>query len=167
MKIAVISDTHIPINDSELPSKLLEAIKGCDIILHGGDLIDIKVLETLKKIAVVEAVYGNMDPSNVKSVLQDKKILDISGKKICLMHGYGHPDKLTGLLKNEFSSEKPDIIVFGHSHTPMNEYIDGILFFNPGSPTDKIYSPYRSYGIIEINGDKIDAKICKLQEKSP
>ena len=162
MRIAVISDTHIPVNVSELPQKLLDALKDCDLIIHAGDLIDISVLESLKKICKVEAVYGNMDPLKVKSILQDKKVLNICGKKICLMHGHGHPDKLIDFLKNEFCKEKPDIIIFGHSHMPMNEHIDGILFFNPGSPTDTIYAPHRTYGIIEINEDKVEAKICKL-----
>ena len=79
------------------------------------------------------------------------------------MHGYGHPDNLVDILKNEFFSEKPDIIIFGHSHVPKNEYIDGVLFFNPGSATDTVFAPYRSYGTIEISKDGgIKAEIHRL-----
>ena len=117
---------------------------------------------SLKKIAKVEAVYGNMDSRKTMSILPEKKILSIKGKKICLMHGHGRPDQLVDVLKQEFSKENPDVIVFGHSHTPMNEYIDGVLFFNPGSSTDTVFAPYRSYGIIEISNGKIEAKIHKL-----
>ena len=53
------------------------------------------------------------------------------------------------------------MLVFGHSHQPMNEIKDGILHFNPGSPTDKIFAPFNSYGILEIN-DKINGKIIKI-----
>ena len=162
MKIGVISDTHIPLNSCELPLELLRALKGCDLIIHAGDLIDICVLEALKKISKVEAVYGNMDPQKVKNILDSKKILNINGKKICLMHGEGNPEKLIPLLKNEFSAESPDIVIFGHSHSPMNEYIDEVLFFNPGSPTDTVFAPYRSYGIIEITKGNITAVIHKL-----
>lgn len=162
MKIGVISDTHVPIKCSELPHKLLEVLKGCELIIHAGDLIDMSVLEVLKKISKVEAVCGNMDSSVLKSRLQDKKILKVGGKKICIMHGYGNPDKLVAILKSEFFEEKPDIIIFGHSHVPMNEYIEGVLFLNPGSATDTIFTPYRSYGIIEIKGKSINAKIHKL-----
>ena len=162
MKIGVISDTHVPMNSCELPLELLHALKGCDLIIHAGDLIDICVLEELKKISKVEAVYGNMDPQKLRSLLKDKKILNINGKKICLTHGRGNPEKLIPLLKNEFSDESPDIVIFGHSHSPMNEYIDGVLFFNPGSPTDTVFAPYRSYGIIEIVKGKIKAAIHKL-----
>ncbi|MFA4992240.1 MAG: metallophosphoesterase family protein [Candidatus Omnitrophota bacterium] len=162
MKIGVISDTHIPIKCCELPQGLLKGLKGCELLIHAGDLVDECVLEELGKIAKVEAVYGNMDPQKLKSALPEKKTLEACGKKIGIMHGYGHPDKLVELLKNEFIQQKPDIIIFGHSHVPMNDYVDGTLFFNPGSATDTVFTPYRSYGIIEIDKGKISARICKL-----
>ncbi|MDP2921679.1 MAG: metallophosphoesterase family protein [Candidatus Omnitrophota bacterium] len=162
MKIGVISDTHISGNKCELPEKLVSDFKGCGLIIHAGDLTDLCVLESLKKLSKVEAVYGNMDGRNIRQELEDKKIINIEGKKICVMHGYGHPDKLVDVLKNEFSAEKPDIIIFGHSHAPKNEYIDGVLFFNPGSATDTVFAPYRSYGILEIKDGEIKAGIIKL-----
>ena len=160
MRIGVISDTHIPVTTDKLPAGLLDALGGCDLILHAGDLIDLNVINELKKVSKVEAVRGNMDQQDT---LENKKTLNIAGKKICLMHGYGSPKKLTEILKKEFSDQKPDIIVFGHSHAPMNQYIDGVLFFNPGSPTDTVFAPYRSYGIIEIDGKDINAKIHELK----
>lgn len=163
MKIGVVSDTHIPAKGTGLPSELLKALKGCDLILHAGDLIDLSTIEELKKIARVEAVYGNMDLPRVRSILKDKKILNVAEKKICIMHGYGRPDNLIEVLKEEFLEQKPDIIVFGHSHVPMNEYINGVLFFNPGSATDTVFAPYRSYGIIEINKGEIKATIHRLK----
>ena len=162
MRIGVISDTHLSSNECELPNKLISELKKCSLIIHAGDFVNICVLNFLKEISKVEAVCGNMDGHEVKSELESRKILNIEGKKICIMHGYGHPDKLVEILKNEFSAEKPDIIIFGHSHSPKNEYIDGALFFNPGSATDTVYAPYLSYGIIEINKGEIKAEICKL-----
>lgn len=162
MKIGVVSDTHIPAVRHKLPVELIDGLKGCDLILHAGDLIEMWVLEDLKKISSVEAVYGNMDSPKVKSSLPEKKILEVAGKKLCLMHGYGSPVILVKTLKKELFAEKPDIVVFGHSHNPMNEYVDGVLFFNPGSPTDTIFAPYKSYGVIEINEGKIKASIHRL-----
>lgn len=162
MKIGVISDTHVPVNICELSQELINALKGCDLIVHAGDLIDLCVLEELKKISKVEAVYGNMDLPKVQAALEKKKILEVAGKKVGLMHGYGSSDKLIYTLKNEFFAQKPDIIIFGHSHVPKNEYIEGVLFFNPGSATDTVYAPYRSYGIIEIKDGEIKASIHKL-----
>lgn len=165
MKIGVISDTHVPANCSELPVELIDALKGCDLILHAGDLTKIDVLDCLKKISKVEAVWGNMDPTEARLALPDKKVLELAGKKICLMHGYGRPDDLIEVLKKEFSEQKPDVIVFGHSHMPFNKYIGGILFFNPGSATDTIFAPYRSYGIIEIIDGTIKAEIYRLKNE--
>ena len=162
MKIGVISDTHIPVNADKLSDDLLDALRGCNLILHAGDLIELSVLDELKKISKVEAVCGNMDHHKVCSKLDDKKVLKVGGKKLGLMHGYGNPDKLIGVLKDEFMNQKPDIIVFGHSHTTMNEYIDGVLYFNPGSATDTVFAPYRSYGILGIKEGKIETKIHKL-----
>ena len=163
MKIGVISDTHLSGNSCELPAELIKNLVACDLIIHAGDLVNKCVLESLKKMSKVEAVAGNMDDHNISSELEDKKILTIAGKKICVMHGYGHPDGLVDVLKNEFFSKKPDIIIFGHSHVPKNEYIEGVLFFNPGSVTDTVYAPYRSYGIIEIDKNGVvKAEIHKL-----
>jgi len=162
MKIGVVSDTHIPVSCCELPSQLLDALRGVDLILHAGDLVDLCVVDALEKISKVEAVYGNMDPENVSSKLRNKIILDIEDRRIGLMHGRGRPDGLVDVLKAEFLKDKVDIIVFGHSHAPFNKYIDGILFFNPGSATDDIYAPCKSCGIIEISKGAVKSEIIKL-----
>jgi uncharacterized protein len=163
MTIGVISDTHISGNKCELPEKLIKELKKCDLIIHAGDFVDACVLDFLCGISEVAAVCGNMDGEDIKSKLQAKEILEVGNKKICVMHGYGHPAKLIDIMKNEFAPEKSDIIIFGHSHAPVNEYIDGVLFFNPGSVTDTVYAPYRSYGIIKIDKDGvIKADIHKL-----
>ncbi|MCM8820062.1 MAG: metallophosphoesterase family protein, partial [Candidatus Omnitrophica bacterium] len=67
-------------------------------------------------------------------------------------------------IKDEFidAFDEIDIFVFGHSHFPIDEEIDGKIFFNPGSPTDKIYAPYCSYGSLEINDKTIERRIIKL-----
>jgi len=64
-------------------------------------------------------------------------------------------------LTEAFKNDKVDLIIFGHSHCGLNEKKGGILFFNPGSATDKVFAPYNSYGIIEIN-DKIKATIIRI-----
>ena len=67
-------------------------------------------------------------------------------------------------VQKEFKDKKVDVIVFGHSHHPMNEIKDGILFFNPGSATDTVFAPFRSYGVLEIS-DVIKGRIIKIDEK--
>ncbi|MDD5005624.1 MAG: metallophosphoesterase family protein [Candidatus Omnitrophica bacterium] len=160
MKIGVISDTHIPERAPELPKEIYSAFKDVDLILHAGDLITWDVLESLKKIGPVRAVYGNMDTPPVKSKLKEKEIIEAGNFKIGLIHGSGSPANLISFAKGAFE-QKMDVIVFGHSHNPVNEKKSGILFFNPGSPTDTVFAPYKSYGILEIN-DEIKSSIIKL-----
>lgn len=161
MKIGVISDTHIPDRAKDIPKVILEDFKDASLILHAGDFVVLDVLEKLNDIGQVFAVWGNMDHREVKQVLPEKRIIDVGKFKIGLFHGWGPPSNLINLAKEKFQKDMCDVIVFGHSHSPFNEFKDGILFFNPGSPTDKIFSPYNSYGILEID-DGIKGKIIKL-----
>jgi len=150
MKIGVISDTHIPERANDFPREIYAAFKNVDLIIHAGDLTTIEALESLKKICEVKAVAGNMDKPELLSVLNNKEELKIKGLKIGIAHGYGPPARLVSSMKQMFPA-KMDLIIFGHSHSPLNEKIDNTLFFNPGSPTDTVFAPYRSYGIIEID----------------
>lgn len=162
MKIGVISDTHIPDRAKDIPQKILEEFKNVDMIIHAGDLVDLSVLDKLKTLCTnVKAVWGNMDSDEARKVLPEKEILKLGKYNIGIMHGYGAPNKLIDLMTSVFKDGNVNLVIFGHSHAPLNEKKGDILFFNPGSPTDKIFSPYNSYGIIEIN-DKIDARIIKL-----
>jgi putative phosphoesterase len=162
VKIGVISDTHIPNAADSLPKKILEDFKGVDLIVHAGDLVDMSVLEKLKSVCKnVKAVRGNMDSYEVRKKLPEKEVFTVGRHRIALMHGFGAPGNLITVLAEAFKEEKPDLIIFGHSHSACNEEKDGILFFNPGSPTDKVFAQYNSYGIIEIN-DKIEARIIRI-----
>ena len=162
MRIGVISDTHIPDKADAIPQKVLDEFKKVDMVIHAGDLVDLSVLEELKNVCKnVKAVWGNMDPQEARKVLSEKEILTVGKYKIGLMHGYGAPNRLVELLSEIFKNDAVDLIIFGHSHSPLNEKRGNTLFFNPGSLTDKIFAPYNSYGIIEIN-DTIKAEIIKL-----
>lgn len=160
MKIGVISDTHIPERAQDIPQEIYSAFKDVDLILHAGDLLTLDVIKSLEKICPVKAVYGNMDSPQIRKALKEKEIIEVNNFKIGLIHGRGGPSGLVSFAKEAFK-DKMDIIVFGHSHRPLNEKISNILFFNPGSATDTVFATYRSYGIIEIN-DKIKAKIVRL-----
>ena len=162
MRIGVISDTHITDKSQELPKKISEVFKGVDLIIHAGDLADLTVIEKLKKICPdVRAVWGNMDPQEVRTQLPEREIIKVNNHSIGLMHGRGAPANLIELLSSEFKNDPVDIVIFGHSHAGLNKSINGILYFNPGSPTDKVYAKENTVGIIEING-RIEAKLIKL-----
>ena len=140
----------------------MEDFKNADMIIHAGDLVDLNVLNQLCAICKnTKAVWGNMDPLEVRKKIPEKEIIKIGNYKIGVMHGYGHPNSLIELVTKEFENDNVDLIIFGHSHSALYEQKGDILYLNPGSPTDKIFSPYNSYGIIEIN-DKIEARIIRV-----
>ena len=159
MRIGVISDTHIPKAARELPEAVCNEFQNVDMILHAGDFVEMSVYEKLKTLAPIHAVCGNMDIFEVKASLPQKDTITVGGFKIGLMHGYGAPGKIVETVSSEF--RKVDVIVFGHSHAAFNQKIKKTLLFNPGSPTDKIFATYNSFGILEV-GDEIVGKIIRL-----
>src|SRR5574341_1443624 len=119
-KLWVISDTHIPERARKLPEQFIKQIKPEDLILHAGDFTSLEVLEQLKNLGKVYGVWGNMDEGNIKKLLPETEILEIEGKKIGIFHGYGEPEGLEKKVYDKFN-QKPDAIVFGHSHAPYNQ----------------------------------------------
>lgn len=161
VKIGVVSDTHLT-SPKDIPQQLLSAFSEVNLILHAGDLVNLATLDELKKIGPkVYAVCGNMDSPEVKRSLPDKEIIEIEQFRIGLTHGRGAPFNLVETVKEKFKDQQVDCIVYGHSHAPRNEIHQGILFFNPGSLTDKFFAPYNSYGILEVD-KKITGKIIKI-----
>lgn len=164
MRIGVISDTHIPIFTSEIPSEVRKVFSSCDLIVHAGDIVESRVIEEFRKIAETKAVHGNMDSEELQRMLPESLIFEVSGKKIGVIHGRGSGKTLLDLVRNFFKT-KPDIIIFGHSHTPFNETIGGTLYFNPGSATDTMLSGKRTYGVISIEGDEIRSQIVEMGQR--
>jgi putative phosphoesterase len=159
MKIGVISDTHVPTTARMLPPSVFEIFKGVELILHAGDLVELSVLDELKAIAPVEAVSGNMDNHEVHQSLPEKKIIEIGKFRIGLIHGPGKIEGQKERIRKEFDTV--DLIVFGHSHAPYWGKFGDILFLNPGSPTDKRWSPYNSVAELEV-GVELKAEIIKI-----
>ncbi len=162
MKIVVIADTHIPASAEGIPEKIKEQIRDCDCVVHAGDATEMRVIDELRLSATTHAVCGNMDSLEVKRALPEKLSFKADDKTIGVVHGYGPPSSLVRAVKKAFKGKSPDVIIFGHSHIPFNEMIDEILFFNPGSVSDRMFAPYRSFGVIDITDGNIKAEIIRL-----
>ncbi len=158
MKIAVISDTH----SHPIPPPLARDLKRADVIVHAGDFCSKKDFDFFAQIKEVRAVWGNMDEAALKKNLPERLIFQAGIFSIGVYHGRGAPSTVLKSVEEAFKGERVDVIIFGHSHQPFNQKIKDILYFNPGSPTDKIRAPYPSYGLLEITSKAVSGHIIKL-----
>jgi len=145
VRIAVLADTHVD-RLERLPKKAADILRAVDLIIHAGDFTELSLLEDLSQLKEVQAVHGNMDSLELKSILPAKKVIEIGNKRIGITHGSGAPWGIEERVRKVFATEQLDIIVYGHSHHSQNKVINGILFFNPGKATD-------SFGILTIDID--------------
>jgi uncharacterized protein len=164
MKILVISDTHIPVAADALPARIEEEARHADVCLHAGDLINYEVFERLAQLTETYGVCGNMDDETAAKKLPQKQIIKLGEITIALTHGRGAPANVIDNVKKIFAGQasEVDIFIFGHSHMPCDIEEGGKIYFNPGSPTDKIFALKRTYGLLEINGKKIKRRILTL-----
>lgn len=160
MRIVVISDTHMPRTAQDLPDAIYKEIDKSDMILHAGDFVEIDILRKLRELKPTRAVCGNMDSQAIRNELKPKEIIEAGKFRIGLIHGYGAPAGLVDTVASEFTGV--NAIVFGHTHSPVNMIKDGVLFFNPGSPTDTVFAKVNSFGILEVTDDGIIGKIVKI-----
>ncbi|MBU1672564.1 MAG: metallophosphatase family protein [Actinobacteria bacterium] len=157
MLIGVISDTHL--KDTALPDRVLEALAGSDLILHAGDILDLAVLEQLSKVAETVAVRGNMDHAEVARTLPEKRVIEAAGFRIGLTHGYGAPTSMTRKVAAMFDDVQ--CVVFGHTHHPLIKERGGVLFVNPGSPTDRMFARRHTVGFLDLD-ETITARILDI-----
>jgi putative phosphoesterase len=140
MKIGIISDTH-NFFDPRLP----ELFKGVKQIVHAGDVGTVVILFQLEEIAPVTAVLGNTD---VGIDLKLTELAVLGGRKIIVHHAVD-PRELHEDLKERIDREKPDLVVFGHTHKAFCQIIGGVLYFNPGYAGKARFGMERSVAILE------------------
>ena len=159
-KIGVVSDTHIPTRGRIIPPGLYDIFETVGLILHAGDLVDEQVLDDFKALAPVEAVAGNMDPVILQSRLGRLKLIEVGAVKIGLLHGdvSGHRIDYDQVLEL-FLPDKPQAVVFGHLHQPVEEQYNETLFFNPGSLIDPRRTPHPSCGLLHLDGSEVRSEI--------
>ncbi|KJR47866.1 putative phosphoesterase [Desulfosporosinus sp. I2] len=156
MEIAVLSDTHLRAGKT-LPRFVWEHLTDIDMIIHAGDLTNMGLIEELACIAPVRAVCGNCDDWDV--ALPDRDIVECESLRIGIIHGnVGRGKSTPERAFNAFEDSPVDLIVFGHSHVPFMEWRNGILLFNPGSPTDKRRERHYSLGLLNIQQGQVNAK---------
>lgn len=129
-----------------------------DHILHAGDVTDPGVLDELKTMAPVSAVIGNCDAWDVRDWGATEEVeLELGGIKIAMLHDSGPTKGRRERMRKRFPQAR--VVVFGHSHMPFNEDADGLLLFNPGSPTWKRRAPFPSMGLLWIEKGTVEGEI--------
>jgi uncharacterized protein len=151
MKITVLSDTHLPKGKRKLPDILIKDILESEFIIHAGDFQRAETYKELADFGELLGVYGNTDDPEIKGLLPQSRICLIQGVKIGIVHGDGKGKTTEKRARAAFNKDEVDMIIFGHSHIPYLRYHDGVLLFNPGSPTDKRKMPMFSHGMMEID----------------
>ena len=154
MRIAVISDTHLPRGARRLPEACVERLRAADLILHAGDIATVAVLEELEALGPpVRAVLGNVDePALADRGVPDEIVVEAEGAQIAMLHDAGPASGRLERLRLRFPDA--DAVVFGHSHIPLHEAAGGFQIFNPGSPTDRRRQPRHTMGVAEVrDGD--------------
>lgn len=157
VKIGVISDTH----DNLLPA-LVEQLSGVDLIIHAGDIGKDLLLTKLGEIAPVMAVRGNMDGHPSFQSLPAYRVVDAEERKILVTHRVGRPQQPHHEIRERLFQVRPDAVVFGHTHHPFNQRVNGILFFNPGTAGKRQFGASLTFGFLEINADQIVGTIVDL-----
>ncbi len=158
MKITVISDTHMPGKANSLPLEVLQSIENADVLIHAGDFTSVEVLDYLESLIKVDGVAGNNDGPDILIRLGKKKIVEYEGFRIGIVHGDGYHGTTLQIAKRAFANDIVDIVIFGHTHQPYKEIEEGVLYFNPGSPTNRRRSPKHSFGEITL-GKTIESEL--------
>ena len=123
--------------------------------------MEMAVLEELRELAPVKAVAGNMDQPEVKAVLPQQLTVEVEGRRIGIIHGWGPPIGVERRVLSRFSGM--DVIVFGHTHKALVEERKGTLLVNPGSPNDRRFSDRLPYAVMAIGNDEIKPRLGGLE----
>lgn len=160
--MAVLSDTHAPRRWKACPPRVAEHLRDADLILHAGDVCVPAVLDELQAYAPVHAVCGNNDgPDVVAWGAPETLELEVAGLRVAMIHDSGQKTGRAARLHRLFPDA--DLVVFGHSHIPMDLTEAGVRIFNPGSPTDRRRQPHGTIGLLTIeDGQLLDARIVPV-----
>lgn len=143
-KIGIISDTH-----GVLREEVLMHLEGCDVIIHGGDIGSLEIIDRLRQIAPLFVVRGNNDQEDWANEIPEIKRFEIEGIRFLLIHNRKE-------IKGKLAKEEVDIVIFGHSHKYYNEVEEDIRYFNPGSCGRKRFGLPLTMGILKIENGAQD-----------
>jgi len=153
MKIGILSDTH-----GWLDPKISGLFAGVGHILHAGDIGSDGIAAELGAVAPVTAVLGNTDNS---TTIRLTEVVALAGRKF-LVHHIVNPQALTEHLQRHIARERPDAVIFGHTHKACCETIDGVLYLNPGYAGKPKFGAERSVAMVHCDGKGMRVEFLPL-----
>jgi putative phosphoesterase len=162
MRIVVLSDTHAPRRWKWCPPAVAAQLRGADLILHAGDVCTAAVLDELAQYAPVTAVAGNNDGPDVAAWgAAETASLAADGLRVAMIHDSGAAAGRLPRMRARFP--EAELVVFGHSHIPLDAAADDLRIFNPGSPTDRRRQPHGTLGVLHVaDGALVEARIVEV-----
>lgn len=151
--IGLVSDTHGLVRPA-----VHEALKGVEIILHAGDVGGPDILDELRLIAPVRAVFGNTDPRGTPG-LSENIDLEMGGLRIHVSHGNEVGSPTPERLAERYDS---DVVVYGHTHRQLVTRLNGQLFVNPGAAGPRRFKLSASVGIMRITDKEAEVRIIDI-----
>ncbi|HWC17617.1 MAG TPA: metallophosphoesterase family protein [Terriglobales bacterium] len=148
--VGVISDTH-----GLLRPEAVSALQGSSVIIHAGDIGSPGILQKLEQIAPVTAIRGNIDTAAWSRALPETNVLEVAGLTIYVVHNLHDLDL-------DPCAARFDAVVFGHSHQPLIEHRNTVLFFNPGSAGPRRFKLPISVGRLSLRDGKMQPEIIRL-----
>jgi putative phosphoesterase len=160
VRIALISDTHLPRGARRLPDRCLAELERSDLILHAGDFVTIGVLDELRRLAPVEGVAGNMDEPALRAQLPERRVVEIERVRVGMVHDPGPGAGRAERLRARFAG--CDAVVYGHTHVPHVDVCEGVWMLNPGSPTERRRAPARAMVVVSLTDRRIVPELVEL-----
>ena len=149
--VGVISDTH-----GLLRPEAVRALEGMDLIVHAGDVGGPEVLETLRTLAPVVAVRGNVDAGDWAHALSETETVEAGDTMLYVLHDAHRLDL-------DPAAAGFAAVISGHSHRPAIERRNGVLFLNPGSAGPWRFVLPVSLALLRVQGDGLDAELVNLR----
>jgi putative phosphoesterase len=149
--IGVISDTH-----GLLRPEAAQALRGCELIIHAGDVGKPEILDELLKIAPIAAIRGNVDNGIWAQGLPQTRTVEIGGVRIYVIHNIDD-------LSVDAAAAGYAAVVSGHSHRPSAVQKNGVLFLNPGSAGPRRFHLPVSVALLRVMGETMEAQLVELR----
>jgi hypothetical protein len=129
-KILLLSDTHSYIDDA-----ILKHVQKADEVWHAGDIGNISVTDSIKKMKPLRAVFGNIDDAEARSEFPLNNRFTCEGVDVLITHIGGYPGRYSPAIREEIYTNPPKLFICGHSHIlkVMNDKKLGVLHMNPGA----------------------------------